>query len=152
MSLRLPVAAAFAAALMLFSGFAEAGRADVSLVTGARGKLMRLVESSLAQGAAIDTRDGNGRTALSWAAFHGDIPMMRLLLSHGAGIDVADKGGRTPLMWAAIVNRPASASFLLNSGADAAMADDKGMTAADHAEAEGHDAALVQMLRDAATP
>ena len=152
MSLRLPVAAALLTALVCFSGPAEAGRADVSLVTGARGKLTRLVESALAQGAAIDTRDGNGRTALSWAAFHGDIPMIRLLLSHGAGIDVADKGGRTPLIWAAIVNRPASASFLLKSGADASVTDEKGMTAADHAAAEGHDAALVRMLRDAAAP
>lgn len=152
MSLRLPVIVAFLTALTCFSGLADAGRADVSLVTGARGKLTRLVESALAQGAAIDTRDGNGRTALSWAAFHGDIPMMRLLLSHGASIGLADKGGRTPLIWAAIVNRPASASFLLNSGADASVTDEKGMTAADHAEAEGHDAALVQMLRAAVTP
>jgi len=129
---------------------AEADRADISLVTGARGQLDRLVESAIAQGADVDTRDGNGRTALSWAAQHGNVDMMRLLLANGADIALADKGGRTPLMWAAIVNRKEAAAFLLRQGADPTATDDEGRTAAELAEEGGNDPTLVGMLRQAA--
>lgn len=120
-------------------------RDDQRLIVGARGKLPHLVEAALAAGADVDAGDAAGRTALMWAAFHGDAPMLRYLLEAGAGVNARDRRGRGALTWAAIAGRAGAARALLAAGADPALADGEGRAAADHAAAAGH-AALAELL------
>ncbi|MFH1137486.1 MAG: ankyrin repeat domain-containing protein [Pseudomonadota bacterium] len=51
-------------------------------------------------GAELNSRDSSGTTALHWAAWAGNYPMVILLLQNGANAEVTDYAGRTPLDWA----------------------------------------------------
>ncbi|HEX2752833.1 MAG TPA: ankyrin repeat domain-containing protein [Alphaproteobacteria bacterium] len=55
----------------------------------------------LERGVDINTRNGNGETALRIAALNNDVPTTRLLLDKGADPNMADNAGRTPLSRAA---------------------------------------------------
>lgn len=48
----------------------------------------------------IDSRDWQGRTALSWAAAKGDLGAVELLLDRGADPNISSLNGSTPLMFA----------------------------------------------------
>ena len=126
-------------------------RTDSMLVTGARAKLMHVVQKALEDGADVNAGDATGRTALMWAAFQGNRPMAQLLLDRGASIDARDASGRTALIWAVIVDRGAMVDVLLGKGADLSIADDDGATAADLAEREGH-TEIAELLAKAGAP
>ena len=134
--------------LCLAAPAAAGMRDDQRLITGARGQLMPVVEAALAAGAKIDARDAVRRTALMWAAFHGNA-MTPFLIARGADVNARDGRGRTPLMWAALAGRSGAAEALLAAGADAALADNAGVDAAAHAASGGH-AALAERLAAAA--
>jgi ankyrin repeat domain-containing protein 50 len=51
--------------------------------------------------AKVDSKDGYGRTPLSWAAERGHEAVVKLLLEAKAKVDSKDVYGRTPLSWAA---------------------------------------------------
>jgi len=51
--------------------------------------------------AKINERNQLGRTALSYAVEHGNIPMMDMLLQHGADMDVPDNAGKITVFYAA---------------------------------------------------
>jgi hypothetical protein len=55
----------------------------------------------LERGVDINTRNGNGETALRIAAVNNDVPATRFLLDKGADPNMADNTGRTPLSRAA---------------------------------------------------
>jgi len=51
---------------------------------------------------AINSKDNDGRTPLSWATFKGHETIVKLLLDTGkVEINSRDNNGRTPLWWAA---------------------------------------------------
>lgn len=89
-----------------------------------------------------------GFTALTGAAFKGDLPTARLLLKQGADPNGTAGAGRTPLMFAALFGRTAVAKVLFEHGADVAAADAAGATALSLAEAQGN-TAMVGLLREA---
>lgn len=60
------------------------------------------VESLLAGGVEVDSRDGSGCTALHFAADRGSSEVARLLLLRGADINAQDEDGQTPLHYAAL--------------------------------------------------
>jgi ankyrin repeat protein len=51
---------------------------------------LRGVEALLKAGVPVDARGDGGNTALHYAAWRGNAPMIKLLLGHGAPLDVAD--------------------------------------------------------------
>lgn len=58
------------------------------------------IETMLACGFDIATTGGMGETKLHWAAFHGNLASVRLLLAHGASATARDKVYQTPpLNW-----------------------------------------------------
>jgi len=69
-------------------------------------------------GANVDVADGNGRTALSWAAGLAYYDVVEALLQHGAEVESKDHRGWTPLMWACH-----SESFPCERGPDRSGAD-----------------------------
>ncbi|CEJ87213.1 hypothetical protein VHEMI04340 [[Torrubiella] hemipterigena] len=71
-----------------------------SLLIAAYFRASCLVKAYLTDQVAIDSTDGTGRTALSWAASDASVSMVRLLLSKNANINTKSIHGLTPLMYA----------------------------------------------------
>jgi hypothetical protein len=67
-----------------------------------------------------DAQDGEGRTALMWAADHGHVACVAALLHAGAAVGVTDRGGATALAMAARSGRAGCVQELLRAGAPAA--------------------------------
>jgi ankyrin repeat protein len=98
------------------------------LVAAAHGNETRAALLMLSTGWPADIRTGNGQTALHFAAFHGNLEMVRALLEHRAPVDVKEAHfGGTPLTWALHGSRhswhcqtgryPEVVDTLLNAGA-----------------------------------
>ncbi len=74
-----------------------------------------------------------GWAPLHYAATHGHLEIMRLLLEEHAFIDAESPNGTTPLMMAASYGTPEAVKLLIEAGADIHMRNQKGMTALDFA-------------------
>lgn len=68
-------------------------------------------------GVNTDVVDGEGRTALHWAAYKGFADTIRLLLVMGSRPCVPDREGCAPLHWAAIRGNSEACNVLLQGGA-----------------------------------
>ena len=79
-----------------------AGGETSSLLTAAANGSVRGARVSLQQGAAVNARDADGRTAVSIAAEQGHMQLLRCLLEANADVVHAiDVNGWSPIMWAA---------------------------------------------------
>ena len=77
------------------------------------------VRALLADGADVDARQGDGATALHWAAHRGDHALAEVLIAAGADVDAGNALDATPL-WLASQNGDARlVARLLAAGADA---------------------------------
>ncbi|GFR70393.1 inversin [Elysia marginata] len=63
-------------------------------------KVMALLLRQLTPG-EIDDQDKNKRTALHWAASHGNLEHVKMLIKQNSNIGIPDTEGKTPLHWAA---------------------------------------------------
>lgn len=71
------------------------------LPDAARHESIEDVRRMLDAGWPVDARGQHEGTALHWAAFHGNLPLVRLLLEHRASLEVRDQDhDGTPLGWA----------------------------------------------------
>lgn len=75
-----------------------------------------------------------GWTPLHYAATHGHLAMMELLLEHYAFIDAQAPNGNTPLMMAAQYGSPEAVKLLIQAGADLRLRNRQGETALDLAQ------------------
>ena len=74
-----------------------------------------------------------GWTPLHYAATHGHLAVMTLLLDNHAYIDAASPNGTTPLMMAAHYGTPSAVKLLLEAGADPMLKNAQGLSAIDFA-------------------
>lgn len=74
-----------------------------------------------------------GWTPLHYAATHGHLAVLNLLLEENAYIDAASPNNTTPLMMAAHYGTPAAVKLLLEAGADPLLKNDLGLSAFDFA-------------------
>ena len=75
-----------------------------------------------------------GWTPLHYAATHGHLAVMNLLLENYAYIDATSPNGSTPLMMAASYGTPMAVKLLLEAGADPMLKNDLGLSAIDFAQ------------------
>ena len=89
-----------------------------------------VVQKLLEEGAEVDRAQGDGMTALHWAAYRDDLEIARLLLGADASTGVATRvDAVTPLILAARNGSAAMLDLLLEAGADPNRATETGSTA-----------------------
>ncbi len=118
------------AALMGLVGLTAAIASDAPVADQAQQGNVTAVHQLIHQGALVDAAQGDGMTALHWAAFHDDLTLAELLLSAEAKLDpVTRVGALTPLI---LASKHASASIvtaLLEGGADPNRLSESGASA-----------------------
>jgi ankyrin repeat protein len=77
-----------------------------------------MVSELLNKGANINSRSNDGQTALLYAAFWGQLPIVKLLLNRGANINVRSGIGYNALMYAVISRNLELVRELLKRGAN----------------------------------
>jgi ankyrin repeat protein len=107
------------------------------------------VRSLLKQGADVNAAQGDGMTALHWAASHGDAELAQMLMYAGANVKAATRiNGYTPLFLASKYGHAAVIETLLKGGADPKAVSTTGSTPLMLAAASG-DVRAVTLLLDA---
>jgi len=136
------VAALFVTTLLWASVPAESPVADAAM----RGDVEQ-VRSLLRTGEDVNAAQGDGMTALHWAANNGDAEMAEMLLYAGAHVGAVTRlGDYTPLHMASRGGRLDVARLLLESGADVAAVTSTGAVQPLHFAAASGNAALVSAL------
>ncbi len=120
--------------------------ADVAIADAAERGDVSAVRALLKQGTDVNTAQGDGMTALHWAAMNGDVELTRVLLGAGANTRAATRINRySPLMLAARQGHGPVVKLLLDGGADVKAETDNGTTVLMFAAASG-DAASVEAI------
>jgi ankyrin repeat protein len=133
-------------ALCLSTVLAAAG--DVLVVDAAMRGDRDAVRSLLKQGADVNAAQGDGMTALHWAAMKNDVEMATMLLYAGANVKASSRlGAYTPLYLAAKNGNAAMVTALIDGGADVKAATGNGTTPLMVAAASGS-AEAVKVLLD----
>ncbi len=97
------------------------------------------VRALLQQGADVNAAQGDGMTALHWAAVNGDAELAATLVSAGANVAATTRiDGQTAMHLAAAFGRAEALGVLLTAGADANTATGTGTTALMLASASGN--------------
>ena len=84
-----------------------------------RGEVGRVREVVEADPTVLALRGGKDTSPpLVWAARHGRVEVMEVLLELGAGLEERDRNGNTALLAAAVCSQPGAVVHLLRAGAD----------------------------------
>lgn len=135
---------AVAATAVLMGAFVGAPEAPVA-DAAERGELEQ-VRSLVRDGADVNAAQGDGMTALHWAAQRGDTEMAQLLMYAGAHAESMTRlGGYTPLHLASQRGHASTANALLEGGSDVAAVTSTGVTAL-HLAAESGSAEAISAL------
>ena len=100
----------------------------LELISAARRADHEAVRALLADGVDVNTRYGDGTTALHWAAHRDDPELVTVLTAAGADANAADDHGVTPLSLACLNATAGVVDRLLAAGADANAARRNGET------------------------
>ena len=92
--------------------------ADVPLVEAAKNRNPAAVRALLDQNVDVNAAQGDGATALAWAAHLGDSETAELLIQAGADVNRANDYSVTPLSLACTKGNPDLIRMLLDAGAD----------------------------------
>ena len=119
---------------------------DLRVIEAVKGKNAQTLQTLLKSGVDVNAPQGDGATALHWAAHLDDQEAADRLIRAGARVTVADNHGVTPL-WLASLNGSASMiQLLLNAGADPNAALQSGETPLMTASRSGKLAAVKLLL------
>ena len=131
--LALVAACALAAPRMTTAAAAQAGAApagpDRRLVDAVQQRDFETARALALDGVDVNVPQGDGATAVAWAAHWDEVDLAAILIRAGAGVDAANDLGVTPLMLAAANGNPALVGLLLDAGADPNLARPTGDTA-----------------------
>ena len=94
-----------------------AASAELRLIDAAKRSDVAAVRALVKQGLDVNTRAGDGATALHWAAYRGRVELIQLLIRSRAAVNATNDLGVTPLWVAASVRGTATVDALLVAGA-----------------------------------
>ena len=106
------------AAAVIAAPLVASGQSLPVLIEAVKGRDPGAVRALIAGGADANATQGDGATALHWAAHHDDLDAANLLLDAGATASVANELGATPLWLAAVNGSAPMIARLLEGGAD----------------------------------
>ena len=119
------------------------------LVQSIRGDLPELFDYLLKHRARVNTRNKNGETALSIAAYTGKLDYVKRLIDAGAEVDFF---GWPPLSYAAYNGHLSIVDYLLKRGADVNATTENGSSALFFAARFGHIEVIKLLLANKADP
>ena len=138
-----------AVAIMLSMLVSAAGSAPVA--DAAMKRDAEAARALIKGGADVNAAQGDGMTALHWAARNGDAELTQALLFAGGNVKATTRlGGYTPLLMAAEQGHAAVISVLIAGGADAKASNTLGTTALMLAAASGNGAAVTTLVENGA--
>ena len=136
-------------ALLLTITISAASTAPVA--DAAMTKDRETVKTLLKNGSDVNAAQGDGMTALHWAARNGDVELTQMLLYAGANVKATTRlGGYTALMMAADQGHAQVVKALLAGGADAKAANALGTTPLMLAAASGNPDAVTTLVENGA--
>ena len=136
---------------LAFGALLFAATPDTRLADAAMNGSRDTVRSLLAEKAPVSAPQGDGMTALHWAAFRDDLELTKMLIAAGADVKAATRdGGITPLSLACTNGNAAIVGELLKAGADANATNGNGTTALMTASASGSVDAVKVLLEHGA--
>ena len=115
---------------------------------GVLGPLTAILQKESLVVGGVDSRDGSGRTPLSYAAENGHEAIINSLLATGeVGVDSKDNSGQTPLSYAAGNGHKAIVELLLATGrVDINLKGGSGQTPLSCAAKNGHESVTILLL------
>ncbi len=117
---RLVAGVSMALLVTVVSGQVMLSAADTTLADAAMSGNLDAVRSLLQEKADVNTPQGDGMTALHWAAYRDDLEMARLLIDADADVEAKTRLGEiTPLFMASKNGSAGMIELLLGAGADA---------------------------------
>ncbi len=134
--------------LVLAASAASAAGIDPRLVDAVMQRNASAVQTLVEQGVDVKAADGDGTTALHWAAHNGDAETTAVLLKAGASVKAVTRiGSMSPLFMAARNGNATVVEALLKAGASATEANDNGTSVLMMAASSGS-ASAVSLLID----
>jgi ankyrin repeat protein len=125
----------------------DASPGEAPVATSAQARDLSAVRALLRNGADVNAAQGDGMTALHWAAMHGDVEMTTMLLQAGGNIKAQSRlGGYNPLHLAAQSGSAGVIEQLLARGAAVNQPTTTGATPLMLAAASGSAAATTRLI------
>ncbi len=147
MKLRTSMIGALSLAVLLASTRPDSPVADAAMRGDADA-----VRALIREGADVNAAQGDGMTALHWAAEKGDVELAQLLVTAGASLTTTTRhGAYTPLHVAARAGRGAAVQALLDAGANPNGVTATGATALHQAAGAGSVEAVEALIAKGAT-
>ena len=141
-TLRVNVTAALALTGVLWAMAPDSPVADAAMRSD-----VESVRSLLKHGADVNAAQGDGMTALHWAAVNGDVETAEILIYAGAGVDAQTRlGSYTPLHLASREGHAEVLKSLLAAGVDVNALTSTGGVAALHFSAAAGDVEAIKAL------
>ncbi len=148
---KLTRALAFIVAATMAASLNAAGPADIA--AAAQAKDAAAVKKLLKDGADVNGAQGDGMTALHWAALNGDADLASMLLYAGANVGATTRiGGYTPLHLAAQVGNANVIAPLIAAGAKVTATTATGATALMEAAHSGNTEAVRILIENGSDP
>jgi ankyrin repeat protein len=134
----------FAALLWTAAAWSASSNVSDEFYSAIRNNDLARLESLIAGGADVNTRDRHQETPLMYAAYVGSLDAMKVLLQKGASVDAQSQSGATALIWAA--TGLAKVRLLIDHGANVNLATKRGRTALLVAAMSDPSADIVKLL------
>ena len=132
------------------AGFVAADQTvQASIADAAMNGERETVRALLKNGVDVNAAQGDGTTALHWAAMKGDVEIAQMLIYAGANLRATTRiGAYTPLYLAAKRGHPAVVAALLAAGADAKATTANGTTPLMIASAAGDTRSMTSLIEN----